>query len=120
MTSVNSIRLILGLPASTVSDEVIAQAIVLAQEYCDAKAAGYNVSAPESAVASMTIYYLRTHLDLAGIKPSSISLPDISMSTDFRSAAELLKDDALSAIKSAAFAKGSAVRHIRSGRVGRW
>ena len=63
---------------------------------------------------------MRTHLDLAGIKPSSISMPDLSMSTDFRSAAELLKTDAMEAIKAAAYAKGSAFRHIRSGRVSRW
>lgn len=120
MTIVDEVRLICGLSADTVSDEVLAQAVTLAEDWCATRARSYSIPAPKSAVVSMSLYFLRTHLDLAGIKPSSISMPDLSMATDFRSASELLKNDAIEAIKSEAFARGAAVRHIRSGKVSKW
>lgn len=120
MTAEEQVRIILGLSADVVPDEVITQAVTLAEEWCAARARAYSTTAPQCAVVSMSLYYLRTHLDLAGIKPSSISMPDLSMATDFRSASELLKTDAIEAIKAQAFSRGSAVRHIRSGRVSKW
>ena len=121
MTTPQEIRLLLGLPEETVPEDVITTALALAQKWCDATAAKYRVTAPETAVADMTLFYLRNYLDTAGIKPSSISLPDISMSTDFRSACDLLLQDATEQIRAAAIAKGNVgFNHIRSGKVGRW
>ncbi len=120
MTTAEDVRIICGLSTDVVSNAVLEQAVVLAEEWCQARARAYSTTAPKAAVVSMALYYLRAHLDLAGIKPSSISMPDLSMSTDFRSASELLKADAIEAIKAQAFSRGSAVRHIRSGRVSKW
>lgn len=115
------IRLLLGLPEATVGDDVLAAAMRLAQIWCDSTAAKYRVTAPETAVADMTLFYLRNHLDTAGIKPSSLSLPDISMATDFKSACELLLKDATDQIRNAAIARGNVgFNHIRSGKVQRW
>lgn len=120
MTMESKVRLILGLSADVVSDAVLSEAVELATDWCGAKARAYSVTAPDSAVVMMAIFFLRNHLDLAGIKPSSINMPDLSMATDVRTMCELAKDMAVEAIKSAAFSHGSAVRHIRSGKVGRW
>lgn len=115
------IRLLLGLPEATVGDDVLETALRLAQIWCDSTAAKYRVTAPETAVADMTLFYLRNHLDTAGIKPSSISLPDIQMATDFRSACDLLLQDATEQIRNAAIARGNVgFNHIRSGKVPRW
>lgn len=113
-------RLLLGLSADVVPDDVLQDAIELAQDWCQARASAYSVEAPESAVVMMSIFYLRQHLDLKGIKPSSISMPDLSMSTDLRSMCDLAKDMAVEAIKARASARGQTFRHIRSGKVGRW
>lgn len=120
MTTADQVRTICGLGTDVVSDAVLEQAVVLAEEWCGARARAYSVTAPQAAIVSMSLYYLRAHLDLAGIKPSSITMPDLSMATDFKSASELLKTDAIEAIKAAAFSRGSAVKHIRSGKVPRW
>jgi len=120
LTTAERVRYILGLSADVVSDDVLDTAVELAGDWCTARASAYGVTAPESAVVSMSIYFLRVHLDLAGIKPSSISMPDLSMSTDFASATNQLIESALADIRAVAFSSGTAVRHIRSGRVGRW
>ena len=120
MTDRATIRTLIGLDASVVSDAVIDTCIDLGTEWCTDRASGYGVTAPDSAVVMMTVYFLRQHLDLAGIKPSSISMPDLSMSTDLNGSLSELKDAAITAIKSAAAGKGAAFRQIRSGRVGRW
>ncbi len=118
--TVDTMRLVLGLDSTVISDEAVEQAVALAQDWCDVRASSYSVTAPDSAVVDMAIYYLRQHLDLAGIKPSSITMPDLSMSTDVRTMCELAKDNAVEAIKAAAYAKGAGIKHIRSGKVGRW
>lgn len=118
--SIEQARLILGLASDVVPDDVLATAYGLAEEWVARKAASYSVAPPNSAVVMMTIYFLRTHLDLAGIKPSSLNLPDLAMSTDMVSASRLLMETAEKDIKDAAFANGAAFRHIRSGKVGRW
>lgn len=68
----------------------------------------------------MALFYLRQNLDIRGIKPSSISLPDISMATDVTGACIMLRDEATTAIKREASASGAGFRHIRSGKVRRW
>lgn len=120
MTIEAKVRLILGLSEDVVSAETLETATELAQDWCQARASAYSVEAPESAVVMMAIYFLRQHLDLAGIKPSSISMPDLSMATDVRSMCDLAKDMAVEAIKAQASARGQTFRHIRSGKVGRW
>lgn len=120
MTTVAQVRLIIGLGADTIPDASIEAAIDLATAWCETAAGAYHVTAPDCAVMDMTIYYLRQHLDLAGVKPSSLSLPDISMATDLASACRLLMESAEGAIKKEAASKGASFRHIRSGKVGRW
>ena len=113
-------RLLLGVSEDVVPDDVLTDAVELAQDWCRARASAYSVEAPESAVVMMAIFFLRQHLDLKGIKPSSISMPDLSMATDVRSMCDLAKDLAVEAIKASASSKGQTFRHIRSGKVGRW
>lgn len=47
----------------------------------------------------MSLFYLRQNLDVRGIKPSSISLPDMSMATDVTGACIMLRDEAAAIIK---------------------
>lgn len=120
MTDRATIRTLIGLDSTVVSDAVLDVCIDNATDWCATRASGYGVPAPDSAVVMMSLYYVRQHLDLAGIKPSSISMPDLSMSTDLNGSLSELKDAAITAIKAAAAGKGAAFRQIRSGRVGRW
>ena len=113
-------RLLIGLSADVIPDAVLEDAIDLAQDWCQTRASAYSVEAPESAVVLMAVFFLRQHLDLKGVKPSSISMPDLSMATDVRSMCDLAKEMAIEAIKAKASARGQTFRHIRSGRVGRW
>lgn len=113
-------RLLLGLSDAVVDDATLAAALELAEDWCATKAAAYSAGVPDAAVADMTLYYLRQNLDLRGIKPSSISLPDMSMATDLASASRLLVEDAERQIKASAFAKGQGFKHLRSGRVPPW
>lgn len=120
MTDREAIRTLIGLDASVIPDEALDVAIGFAEEWCNDRARGYGITAPDSAVAMMSLWFVRQHLDLAGIKPSSITMPDLAMSTDLNSALTALKDGAIEAIKAAATGKGAAFRQIRSGRVARW
>lgn len=120
MTSIAMIRSLTGLTPAIIPDEDLRVQIDVAEGFCTRIARGYGCTAPDTAVAFMTIYCLRNYLDLRGIKPSSISMPDLSMSTDIVRMCELAYDVAVREIKSAAIASGGAVRHIRSGKVGRW
>ena len=117
MTLADDLRVLFGLSEDVVSDELLGVIITQAQEWCDAKASAYHVTAPESAVALMAQVFLRQNLDLRGIKPSSISMPDLSMSTDMRAVCDTLTAQAETQIKSVAYARGAAVKHIRSGKV---
>ena len=119
-TDVAQVRLIIGLGADVIPDASVEAAIDLATAWCATAAGAYHVTAPDSAVMDMTIYYLRQHLDLAGIKPSSLSLPGITMATDMAGACRLLMESAEEAIRKEAASKGASFRHIRSGKVGRW
>ncbi len=118
--TVSKMRLVLGLGEDTIPDDAVEAAISLAEEWCNVRAASYHVSAPDPAVVDMTLYYLRQYLDTAGIKPSSISMPDLSMATDVRAMCELAKANAVEAIKATAYSGGSPIRQIRSGKVRRW
>ena len=120
MSTISKTRLILGLSAEVVPDDVLADAVELATDWCTARASAYSVQAPESAVVLMALFFLRQHLDLKGVKPSSISMPDLSMATDVRSMCDQAREMAVEAIKAQASAKGETFRHIRSGKVGRW
>lgn len=117
MTIESDLRILFGLSTDVVSDELMTVIVNDAREWCNDKASAYHVVPPESAVKLMAQVFLRENLDLRGIKPSSISMPDLSMSTDLRSICDKLTEDAMSQIKSAAYARGSAVKHIRSGKV---
>jgi len=117
MTTADNVRLILGLSTDVVSDDTLNAALELSTEWCETRAAAYRISAPQSAVAMMTLFFLRNNLDLRGIKPSSIAMPDLTMTTDLKSACDMLKDAALDEIKAAAYARGAALKHIRSGKV---
>ena len=115
------VRLIIGLSTDVIDTATMSAAVELAGEWCAVRASAYHVTAPDAAIVAMTIYYLRHNLDIRGIKPSSINMPGLSMSTDFRSACDILKESALDEIKAAAYARGAAVKHIRSGKVAlRW
>lgn len=114
------VRLILGLSSDVVDDATLETAVELAEEWCAVRAGAYRVTAPTTAIVLMSLYFLRHHLDLAGIKPSSLSMPDLSMSTDFSSACNMLEENAMKEIKAVAFSQGSAFKHIRSGKVQRW
>ena len=120
MSIATKTRLLLGLSAEVVPDDVLNDAVELAEDWCRARASAYSTEAPESAVVLMAVFFLRQHLDLAGIKPSSISMPDLTMATDVRSMCDLAKDMAIEAIKAQATARGQTFRHIRSGKVGKW
>ena len=120
MSTETKTRLLIGLTADVIPDAVLEDAIELAQDWCQARASAYSVEAPESAVIMMAVFFLRQHLDLKGVKPSSISMPDLSMATDVRSMCDLAKDMAIEAIKAKASARGQTFRHIRRGKVGRW
>lgn len=120
MSIATKTRLLLGLSEDVVPNDVLNDAVELAEDWCRARASAYSTEAPESAVVLMAVFFLRQHLDLAGIKPSSISMPDLSMATDVRSMCDLAKDMAVEAIKAQATARGQTFRHIRSGKVGRW
>ncbi len=118
-TTAEKVRLILGLSTDVVSNDVLNTAVELAEEWCGNEAKAYGVTAPTSSIVSMSLFYLRNHLDLAGIKPSSLSMPDLSMSTDFASACNLLQENAIKDIKALSFGNGKAFKHIRSGKVRR-
>lgn len=120
MTDRATIRTLIGLDDTVIPDDALDVAIAFATEWCNDRARGYGITAPDSAVAMMSLWFVRQHLDLAGIKPSSITMPDLAMSTDLNSALTALKDGAIEAIKAAATGKGAAFRQIRSGRVARW
>lgn len=121
MTDVDTVRALTGLSSDIVPDSDLSVHIELAQDWCSTRAQGFGLgSAPDAAVALMSLFFLRNYLDLKGIKPSSISYPDLSMSTDVRSMCELAKTMAVEQIKSAAYKNGSAFRQIRSGKVRRW
>lgn len=117
MTLADDLRVLFGLSEDVVSDELLGVIIAQAQDWCNDKASAYHVTPPESAVALMAQVFLRQNLDLRGIKPSSISMPDLSMSTDMRAVCDTLTAQAETQIKSAAYARGKAVKHIRSGKV---
>ena len=110
-------RLIVGLSTDVIDTATMEAAVDLASEWCSDRASAYHVAPPTSAIVSMTIFFLRHNLDLRGIKPSSIDMPGLKMATDFASACDILKTSALEDIKSAAYARGAAVKHIRSGKV---
>ena len=120
MTLETDVRNIIGVGTDVISDAVLETACRLGTDWCADRARAYGTTAPESAMVCMSIVFLRHHLDLAGIKPSSISMPDLSMSTDLASACRILQESAETANKSKAYANGMAVRHIRSGKVPRW
>ena len=117
MTMAEDLRTLFGLSSDVVSDDLLDLVIRYATEWCDRKASAYHVTAPESAVVLMAEVYLRQNLDLRGIKPSSISMPDLSMSTDVKTVCDMLTQQAESQIKAVAYARGAAVKHIRSGKV---
>lgn len=117
MTLADDLRVLFGLSEDVVSDALLDVIIAQAQDWCNDKASAYHVTPPESAVALMAQVFLRQNLDLRGIKPSSISMPDLSMSTDMRAMCDTLTAQAETQIKSAAYARGAAVKHIRSGKV---
>lgn len=110
-------RLIIGLSTDVIDTATMEAAVSLGADWCRDRASAYHVTPPESAIISMAIYYLRHNLDLRGIKPSSIDMPGLKMSTDFASACDILKTSALEDIKAVAYARGAAVKHIRSGKV---
>ena len=115
------VRLLVGLSTDVIDTATLEALVGLAQDWCNGKAAAYHVSPPESAVVLMTEYYIRQNLDMRGIKPSSINMPGLSMSTDLRTACDMLMEQAQQQIKDAAYARGAAVKHIRSGKVAlRW
>lgn len=116
--TLQKVRLLTGLTADVVDDDSMSVCMELAEDWCRSKAG--RVAPPDSAVALMTVYFLRNHLDLKGVKPSSISMPDLSMSTDIRAMCELAKTTAVEQIKAAIANNGGAVIHLRSGKVGRW
>lgn len=121
MTLADDLRVLFGLSADVVSDDLMNVIIGQAQQWCADEASAYRVTAPESAVALMAQVFLRQNLDLRGIKPSSISMPDLSMSTDMRAVCDSLTAEARKQIRQAAYARGAAVKHIRSGKVSlRW
>lgn len=117
MTLADDLRALWGLSPDVVSDALMDVIIRQATDWCNTKASAYHVTPPESAVVLMAEAYLRRNLDLRGIKPSSISMPDLSMSTDLNTIIGKLEDEAMTQIKSAAYARGAAVKHIRSGKV---
>ena len=117
MTLADDLRVLWGLSPDVVSDALMDVIIRQATDWCNAKASAYHVTPPESAVVLMAEAYLRRNLDLRGIKPSSISMPDLSMSKDLNTIIGRLEDEAMTQIKSAAYARGAAVKHIRSGKV---
>ena len=111
------VRLIVGLSTDVIDTATMEAAVDLATEWCGVEASKYHVAPPSSAIVSMTMFYLRHNLDIRGIKPSSIDMPGLSMSTDFASACDILKTSASEDIKAVAYARGAAVKHIRSGKV---
>lgn len=118
---VATLRTYTGLDTATISDEALAVIITLAEDWCRQKAASYGgARVPEAAVLDASVAYLRQNLDLRGIKPSSISMPDLSMSTDVNAAVSALFDRAEASIKASATGSGRAFRHLRAGKVPRW
>ena len=117
MTIESDLRILFGLSTDVVSDELMTVIVNDAREWCNDKASAYHVTPPESAVKLMAQVFLRDNLDLRGIKPSSINMPGLSMSTDVKTVCDMLTEQAESQIKSAAYARGTAVKHIRSGKV---
>lgn len=117
MTIATDLRTLFGLSTDVVSDDLLNLLVKYATDWCNAKAAAYHVTAPESAVVLMAEVYLRQNLDLRGIKPSSINMPGLSMSTDVKTVCDMLTEQAEEQIKSVAYARGAAVKHIRSGKV---
>ena len=112
MTLAEDLRVLFGLSEDVVSDELLDITIKQAEDWCANEARAYRVSPPESAVALMAQVFLRQNLDLR-----SISMPDLSMSTDIRAMCDSLTAEAKRQIKASAYANGRAVRHIRSGKV---
>ena len=117
MTIETDLRTLFGLSTDVVSDDLLTLLVRYAREWCENKASAYHIAPPDSAVALMAQVYLRQNLDLRGIKPSSISMPDLSMSTDIKTVCDMLTQQAEQQIKNAAYARGAAVKHIRSGKV---
>ena len=111
------VRLLIGLSTDVIDMTTMETMVGLATDWCNDKAAAYHVAPPQSAIILMTEFYVRQNLDLRGIKPSSISMPDLSMSTDVKTICDMLMDKAKEQIRSAAYARGAAVKHIRSGKV---
>lgn len=121
MTIATDLRTLFGLSTDVVSDDLLNLIVQYATDWCNQKASAYHVTPPESAVVLMAEVYLRQNLDLRGIKPSSINMPGLSMSTDVKTVCDMLTEQAEEQIKSAAYARGAAVKHIRSGKVAlRW
>ena len=117
MTIESDLRTLFGLSSDVVSDDLLTLIVKYATDWCDKKASAYHVTPPESAIVLMAEVYLRQNLDLRGIKPSSINMPGLSMSTDLKTVCDMLTEQAEEQIKSVAFNRGSAVKHIRSGKV---
>lgn len=117
MTIETDLRVLFGLSTDVVSNDLLALIVKYATDWCTKKASAYHVAPPESAIVLMAEVYLRQNLDLRGIKPSSISMPDLTMSTDLKTVCDMLTGQAEEQIKAAAYANGAAVKHIRSGKV---
>ena len=117
MTMAQDLRTLFGLSADVVSDDLLELVIRYATDWCNGKAAAYHVTPPDSAIVLMAEVYLRQNLDLRGIKPTTINMPGLSMSTDLKTTCDMLTEQAQQQIKDAAYARGAAVKHIRSGKV---
>ena len=117
MTIQTDLRTLFGLSSDVVSDDLLNLIVKYATDWCNRKASAYHVTPPESAIVLMSEVYLRQNLDLRGIKPSSINMPGLSMSTDVKTVCDMLTGQAEEQIKAVAYANGSAVKHIRSGKV---
>ena len=111
------VRLLVGLSTDVIDINTMQAMVDLATDWCNAYAAKFSVAPPESSIVLMAQVYVRQNLDLRGIKPSSINMPGLSMSTDVKTVCDMLTEQAESQIKSAAYARGAAVKHIRSGKV---
>lgn len=88
-------RAYLGLGTDVISDAALGVCIKYAVEWCDDKAQSYGgAKVPEPAIMLMTEYFVRQNLDLRGIKPSSISMPGMTMSTDLNATQARLEEQA--------------------------
>ena len=111
------VRLLVGLSTDVIDTATLEALVGLATDWCNGKAAAYHVTPPDSAIVLMAEVYLRQNLDLRGIKPTTINMPGLSMSTDLKTTCDMLTEQAQQQIKDAAYARGAAVKHIRSGKV---